>query len=110
MGWSACSLNLLEKVSAEQIEKAMNLASSNLIEVSVADTSEKVYIEVIAKTDHHVIRGVIAKMHNHCITLEIDGAAVLNNDIEEVKSISYEEISENLTFKEIVEFECLSIF
>ena len=100
----SASLNLLEKVTADQIEKAMILASSGLIQVDVADTKEKVYIEVIAETQNHVIRGVIAKMHNHCITLEIDGDAVLNNDIEEVKTISYEEISENLTFKEVVDF------
>ena len=98
------SLNLLEKVTSEQIEKAMQLVESSLIEVSVADTKEKVYIEVIAKTEHHVIRGVIAKVHSHCITLEIDGTAVLSNDIQEVKSISYEEISESLSFRDAVEF------
>lgn len=98
------SLNLLEKVTAEQIEKAVILADSGLIEVSVADTKEKVYIEVIVHTEKHVIRGVIAKVHSHCITLEIDGEPVFGNDIEEVKSISYDEISEQLTLKEVIEF------
>ena len=99
----SASLNLLEKVSEEQIEKAMKLAGSGLIQVGVADTKEKVYIEVIAKTNAHQIRGVIAKTHSSCITLEVDGKAVFSNEVEEIKSISYEEISESLTFQEVVE-------
>lgn len=98
------SLNLLEKVRPEQIEKAVMLAESGLIEVSVADTKEKVYIEVIVQTANHVIRGVIAKVHSHCITLEVDGVPVFSNDIAEAVSISYEEISEKLSLKDVIEF------
>ena len=100
----SASLNLLEKVTPQQIEKAMILADSGIVQVGLAETKEKVYIEVIVNTHHHVIRGVIAKTHSHCITLEIDGKALFKSEVEEVKAISYEEISAHLTFKEVVEF------
>lgn len=70
------SLEVLSGLSTVDIEKARAMIDDGLVSVSLADTSKKLYIEVVVKTDKSSARAVIEDRHTNISSVEVDGKII----------------------------------
>lgn len=90
------SLEVLSGLSVKDVEKARAMIKGGVVSVSLANTSKKLYIEVVVKTDKSYAKVVIEDRHTNISTIEVDGKVIKNGYIEEAND-------------EQKEFELLSI-
>lgn len=87
------NLEVLANVNQNIIEKANCMIRQGKVTVELADTDEKLYIEVVVKTDVNSAKAVIENTHTNITRVEVDGKAVSVNSRgaveEESNDISY---------------------
>ncbi|WP_088228843.1 L-serine ammonia-lyase, iron-sulfur-dependent, subunit alpha [Desulfosporosinus sp. FKB] len=78
-------LEVLEGLSSLDIEKAKAMIREERVTVEVAETSKKLYIEVILATPESFARVVVADEHTRVVLIQVDGQTLLNTLPEEEK-------------------------
>ncbi|MGC7870061.1 serine dehydratase subunit alpha family protein [Desulfosporosinus sp. SYSU MS00001] len=76
-------LEVLEGLTLLDIEKAKAMIREERVTVEVAETSKKLYIEVILATPESFARVVVADEHTHVVLIQVDGQTLLNTLAEE---------------------------
>jgi L-cysteine desulfidase len=69
-------LEILNGLSETDIEKARFMIKDGLVSVNLADTSKKLYIEVIVKTSKSQSRVIIEDTHTQVSLIEVDGKII----------------------------------
>lgn len=77
-GDSRKGLEVLAGLTPDNVEKAKTMLEQGKISVELADTSKKLYIEVILKTPETYAKVVVADEHTKVVLLEVDGRVLLN--------------------------------
>jgi len=72
-------LKIFETVCEGSLVNLEDLMDRGIIEVAIADTCEKVYIEVEISSPKGMSRAVLSGMHNHFSQLEVNGALLLDD-------------------------------
>lgn len=70
------SLEILVDLNNSDIEKARNMIRERKVSVCLADTSKKLYIEVIAKTEESCARVIVEDTHTNISLIEVDGEII----------------------------------
>lgn len=100
-------LEVLNSVDKKMIEKAKNIIKKGLVEIKLADTDKKLYIEVILITDKDRTRVIIEDNHNNITLIEVDDKVIVRNSGSVEKGISGSEDDlklEQLSLDDIFEF------
>jgi len=77
-------LEVLNGLNETDITKAKSMIKDGLISVNLADTTKKLYIEVIIKTLESSSRVVIQDMHTNITLIEVDGIIIKDDFSEDV--------------------------
>lgn len=103
-------LEVINNVGDEVYSAAEKLVSEGKIAVDLADTPQKLYIDVIAKGENNTARAVISELHTRLALLEVNGEKLFeaSDDAAPAESdsdtVTPEEIADFLTVKNIFEF------
>lgn len=103
-------LEVINGVPQEVYTAAEKLVSEGKIAVDLADTPQKLYIDVTAKGSSNTARAVISELHTRLSLLEVNGERLLelkgDGSAEQTDrdTVSPEEIADFLTVKNIFEF------
>ena len=73
-------LEVLNGLTATDIEKARHMIKDGLVSVNLADTVKKLYIEVIVATAQSKSRVVIEDTHTHVGLIEVDGKIIYQHE------------------------------
>ncbi|MCM0649154.1 L-serine ammonia-lyase, iron-sulfur-dependent, subunit alpha [Clostridium swellfunianum] len=82
------SLEVLSGLNKKDIDVARDMIRGGVISVDTANTSKKLYIEVVIKTDKSTSRVIIEDRHTNVTVIEVDGVAVKDSRVEEVSEDS----------------------
>ena len=77
---------LLMEVKDEDMENALKMIKSGVVTVQLADSSKKLYIEVVVETEQSKSRVIIEDEHNNVALIEVDGKKLKNKTIKNVKT------------------------
>ena len=106
-GHSENGLRVLETLTAEEVKLAEEYMDKTPIDISPANTKEKVYIEVFLQGKTRTSRAIIKTKHDNFVYLESDGTVLLNEqegELELAATVDYEEnIMNTITIKELIE-------
>lgn len=106
-GHSINGLRVLETLTAEEVKLAEEYMDNTPIDISPANTKEKVYIEVFLQGKTRTSRAIIKTKHDNFVYLESDGTVLLNEqegELELAATVDYEEnIMNTITIKELIE-------
>lgn len=105
-GHSENGLRVLETLTPEEVKKSEEYMDTNEIDVSPADTKEKVYIEVRLEGKTRTSKVVIRTKHDNFVYLEENKNVLLNEEqpeVVEVESTIEENILDDITIKDLVE-------
>ncbi len=104
---SCQGLEILCGFTDEQLELARQFKALNIINMKHKATSEPLYIEVYAKSEHHCGHVVVAREHTHVILHEKDGEIILQ---EELSNIDTKQVNDDdgMSVSSIIEF-CLNV-
>ena len=105
-GHSENGLRVLETLTPEEVKKSEEYMDTNEIDVSPADTKEKVYIEVRLEGKTRTSKVVIRTKHDNFVYLEENKNILLNEEQTEaieVASTVEENILDEITIKDLVE-------
>lgn len=103
-------LEVINDVPKEKLTEAEALVKEGKVSVSKAETSKKLYIDVIAKGNGHTGRAVIQDLHTNIVQIQQDNEIVKEQrgDVEENGSadnaITPEQIAEALSIQMIWEY------
>lgn len=97
-------LEVLENITISEEELALQLLQKGLITVSIADSPKKLYIEIIATSDHERVKVVIADNHTNITLIESNGKDVFKGGCEHIGILSDPDLLTGLTIAEIFEF------
>jgi L-cysteine desulfidase len=100
-------LEVLSSVDEKMIDSAKELIAQGRVNIKLADTEKKLYIEVILITDKDRTRVIIEDNHTNITLIEVDDKVILNNtDSVEKGDVGIEDDfkSEKLTLEDIFEF------
>lgn len=98
-------LQVIEGISPKNLAKAKAFAENKKVTVTVADTSEKVYIDTILKGKTNTAQAVISGTHTNMALIKQNGKTVSRNGTcEEKKEIDLETIRNTLSVKTCYEF------
>ncbi|MBY0753879.1 L-serine ammonia-lyase, iron-sulfur-dependent, subunit alpha [Clostridium sardiniense] len=98
-------LEILSDFSKEQLEEANKIVEDKIIKVFQKDTSEKLYIEVIAKGEHGISKVVIAKDHTNVVLIQKNEDVILDNQEDSLKKGSKDSsCASDLSIEEIYNF------
>lgn len=110
-GKSSLGLEVLREICPEALIGAKELLARNCIEITLADTDEKLYISATCHSESHKAKTIIRYCHDRIVCVELDGQSVLCNadrpdclnqpEAEEIKPT----IAEIYDFARTVEFE-----
>ena len=75
------NLELLAGLTREDIEKAKSMVVNGAVTVSIANTDKKLYIEVVAESEHSYAKVIIADTHTNVVWIEADGRIIQNNEV-----------------------------
>ncbi|WP_088188450.1 L-serine ammonia-lyase, iron-sulfur-dependent, subunit alpha [Desulfosporosinus sp. FKA] len=84
-GDSTKGLEVLEGLSSLDVEKARAMIREERVTVEVAETTKKLYIEVILATPESFARVIVADEHTRVVLIQVDGQTILNTLAEEGK-------------------------
>ena len=104
-GHSENGLRVLETLTPEEVKLAEEYMDNMPINISPADTKEKVYIEVSLQGATKTSKVIIRTKHDNFVYLESDGNILLNEEKElelAVTTDCEENILDTITIKELV--------
>jgi L-cysteine desulfidase len=78
------NLEVLNGLTKDDIENAKIMIKGGTVSVNVADSSKKLYIEVIAKTQESTARVVIEDNHTNISLIEVNGKIIKNTGTKQV--------------------------
>ena len=105
-GHSENGLRVLETLTPEEVKLAEEYMDNTPIDISPADTKEKVYIEVSLQGATRTSKVVIRTKHDKFVYLEANGEVLLDEEqpVEVAITVENEEnILDTITIKELVE-------
>ena len=70
------NLEVLNGLTKEDIENAKSMINDGMVSVNVANSSKKLYIEVIVKTEASTARVIIEDNHTNISIIEVDGVII----------------------------------
>jgi L-cysteine desulfidase len=77
------SLEVLSGLNKSDINKAKDMIKGGLVSVKLADTTKKLYIEVIVKTEQSYSKVIIEDRHTNIALIEVDGKIIKNSCCKE---------------------------
>ncbi|RDY24404.1 serine dehydratase subunit alpha family protein [Romboutsia maritimum] len=104
-GHSENGLRVLETLDEAQVKESERYMDNSPLDISPANTKEKVYIEVVLEGINHKSKAVIRTKHDNFVYLEKDGEVLLDEEPQDQnnEAIKEENIMDNVTIKELVE-------
>ncbi len=78
------SLEVLSGLDKKDIEAARAMIKDGVVSVSLANTSKKLYIEVVVTTKESYAKVIIEDRHTNISLIEVDGQVIRNNNSEDV--------------------------
>lgn len=96
-------LEVLNGLSEKDIEKAKAMLKEGIVSVNLADTSKKLYIEVMIETNESSAKVVIEDMHTNITLIEVDGNIIKKNHVNE-EEIQEEDSYDFLNIDSILDF------
>jgi L-cysteine desulfidase len=107
------SLEVLSGLSLEDIGKAKAMIKNGIVSVSLADTSKKLYIEVVVQTDKSCAKAVIEDRHTNISRIEVDGEVIKSGQcedaVDEAKEFEFLSIDSIWEFINTVDIDKLHI-
>lgn len=97
-------LEVLEKLTVLDENKALQLIEKGMIKVSLAESPKKLYIEIIAKSENENVKVVIADNHSNITLIEVNGKAIFLGGCEHIGILSDQDSLAGLTITEIFDF------
>lgn len=99
-------LMVLNGISKAGISQAKEMVGEKRVEIELAETEEKIYIEVRSVSEHHKSRVILKEHHQNLVLLEKDEEIIYEKETDGVASNLSQSEQENykVTLKEIVEF------
>lgn len=95
-------LEILCDLDEETLKKARALMARKIIKMSHKVINEPLYIEVIAKSQNHEAKVVIARNHTNIVHQELDGEVSIHQELENQNSASDDD--ENVCIIDILNF------
>ena len=80
-------LEVLSQVDADKLQQAKGLKLTGILDVQLAPTTEKIWVEVLLNTANHHSRAVIRWRHGWLYRLELDGKILVDNDISSPQAV-----------------------
>ena len=105
-GHSENGLRVLETLTPEEVKLAEEYMDNTPIDISPADTKEKVYIEVYLQGATRTSKAIIRTKHDNFVYLEANGEVLLNEEQPAEVANTFEDkenILDTITVKELVE-------
>lgn len=106
-GKSEYKLQLLKDMDDRALERAKQVISDNLVNITIADTDVKLYIKAVCHSQNHVATTIIQESHDCITSVEIDGVVIESRREEccnESESDQRDQPSEAITVRSIYEF------
>ena len=75
-------LEVLMGLTPEDVDKAKRMIENQLVTVGLAETSKKLYIEVVVETSQSYARVIVADEHTKVVLIEVDGVTLINTLLE----------------------------
>lgn len=97
-------LKVLNGLTIEDERMAIKLIEEGKVTAGQADTTKRLYIEVIVRTDKQYSRAIISDNHTNITLIEVDGKAVYRGGCENIGIQTDEEELEALTINEVYEW------
>lgn len=88
----------------DNVEKAKDWLKTHSINMSAAQTDEKLYIECIAKNKDSFAKTIIAQTHTNFIHIESNGEVILHKDLQSNDNCTSDDILEKLNAKMIWDY------
>ena len=106
-GHSINGLRVLETLTPEEVRIAEEYMDNTPIDISPANTKEKVYIEVYLQGETRTSKVIIRTKHDNFVYLEANGEVLLNGEESEIELVSTtdneENIMDTITIKALIE-------
>ena len=106
-GHSINGLRVLETLTPEEVRIAEEYMDNTPIDISPANTKEKVYIEVYLQGETRTSKVIIRTKHDNFVYLEANGEVLLNDEESEIELVSTtdneENIMDTITIKALIE-------
>ena len=71
-------LQVINGLSAEQIQQASDMVKNKAVKVELAKVPEKLYIEVLVKGETKTAKAIIANVHTNVVYIEENGKVILD--------------------------------
>ncbi len=97
-------LMVLTDLSEDIKNEAKEMVKLGMVNIGLAKTTEKVYIEVLIKTEQGSSRAVISQSHKNLTLLEKNGEVIYNNVTEPVSNVPLQEGSNSINLTELLTF------
>jgi len=97
-------LEVLEGLTENDEYLAFKLIEEGKVKASQADTTKRLYIEVIVQTDQQMAKVVISDNHSNITLIEIDGEAIFQGGCENIGIQTADEDLDKVTIDEIYEW------
>lgn len=97
-------LLVLNGLSADQKEAAREMVRNHTVQIGLAETAEKVYIQAIAFGGEHTAEAVISGTHTNLVLLRKDEAVLLEKAQEKPRGEQQKTDDEAMTLEGIVRF------
>ena len=109
-------LQILANIKPSDIKNAIKMVKKNLITVKLADTTKKLYIEVVIETDISYSRVIIEDHHDNVVLIEVDGNIIKTKQCKDTLNITpnneqfdYLNLDSILEFIQTVDIEKLDL-
>lgn len=108
------NLEVLNGLTKDDIENAKVMIKDGIVSVDVAETSKKLYIEVVVKTEESCVKVIVEDEHTNISRIEVDGQILKSSCSEEERKDNEENpynfnIDSIWDFIQIVDIEKLDI-
>ena len=106
-------LEVLNGLNENDIDKAKNMIKDGLVSVDLAETTKKIFIEVIVKTLESTSRVIIEDLHTNITLIEVDGKIIKNlsqeDEIQKEENYAFMSIDTIWSFVNKVDISKLQI-
>jgi len=102
-GHSEKDMEVLSGISDEEVELSRQLVKTGKLNISIQDTSEKIYIEVICKTKTAESKVIITKKHNNFTYIASGDKIIKNVETTEAKAADSKNILYTLKIRELIQ-------
>lgn len=102
-GEYSLGLQVLNNITQDDIQKYRSLMEEDIVEISVSDNGEKLYVEALIETECGSGKCIIKGSHSNIVFLEENGVVKIQKDFESKSSKSPTEKLMGLKIKELVD-------